>query len=456
MPTLRLNRPSDGFSSTLFTAMSTFAGKTAAVSANRPNAEIRRVVGRIIPRPSAISAPPLTRLTNLGSGTQSGTIDSKKSGLAKCITPAVVKNAAARYGERRDMDPVKRERAPTGRSRGGGAYAGSVTDTAVNVEVLPSDWREQVLTLAKERDAVILAHNYQVPEIQDIAHHVGDSLGLSRVAAQVEESTIVFCGVHFMAESAKILAFDKTVLIPDAAAGCSLAESINAEQLRAWKAEHPGAVVVSYVNTTAEVKAETDICCTSSNAVEVVESIPRDQEILFCPDQFLGAHVQRMTGRDNMHIWLGECHVHAGINGADLRERVAAEPDAELFVHPECGCATSAMYLVGAGVVPETSARILSTGGMVDAARETTAAKVLVATETGMIHQLEKVNSTTEFIPVNRAAVCKYMKMITPAKLLRSLRDGTDEVFVDADIADRARLSVERMIAIGTPSATAE
>ena len=250
------------------------------------------------------------------------------------------------------MDPVKRARPPTGRSRGGAAYAGSVTDTAVNVEVLPSDWREQVLTLAEERDAVILAHNYQVPEIQDIAHHVGDSLGLSRVAARVEESTIVFCGVHFMAESAKILAFDKTVLIPDAAAGGSLAESINAEQLQAWKAEHPGAVVVSYVNTTAEVKAETDICCTSSNAVEVVESIPRDQEILFCPDHCLGAHVQRMTGRDNMHIWLGECHVHAGINGADLRERVAAEPDAELFVHPECGFATSAMYLVWAGVVP--------------------------------------------------------------------------------------------------------
>ena len=335
-------------------------------------------------------------------------------------------------------------------------YACFVTESAVNVDVLPSDWREQVLELARERDAVILAHNYQVPEIQDIAHHVGDSLGLSRVAAEVEASTIVFCGVHFMAESAKILAYDKTVLIPDAAAGCSLVETINGEQLRAWKAEHPGAVVVSYVNTTAEVKAETDICCTSSNAVEVVESIPRDQEVLFLPDQFLGAHVQRLTGRDNMHIWMGECHVHAGINGADLRAQVEAEPEAELFVHPECGCATSALYLVSSGVVPAERAKVLSTGGMVDAARATTAAKVLVATETGMIHQLEKVNSTTEFVPVNRAAVCKYMKMITPAKLLRSLREGTDEVFVDRDIADRARLSVERMIAIGTPSATAE
>lgn len=339
-----------------------------------------------------------------------------------------------------------------------------MTDTAANesasstvaVDVLPADWQDRVLALAEQRDAVILAHNYQVPEIQDIAHHVGDSLGLSRVAAEVEASTIVFCGVHFMAESAKILSPDKTVLIPDAAAGCSLAESINAEQLRAWKAEHPGAVVVSYVNTTAEVKAETDICCTSSNAVEVVQSIPADREVLFCPDQFLGAHVQRITGRENMHIWMGECHVHAGINGADLRERVEAEPDAELFVHPECGCATSALYLVSAGVVPDTSTRILSTGGMVDAARETTAEKVLVATETGMLHQLELVNPTTEFVPVNPAAVCKYMKMITPAKLLRSLQEGTDEVTVPADIADRARRSVERMIAIGTPSSTGE
>ena len=183
-----------------------------------------------------------------------------------------------------------------------------------------------MLRLAAERDAVILAHNYQLPEIQDIAHHTGDSLGLSRIAAEVDASTIVFCGVHFMAESAKILSYDKTVLIPDARAGCSLAETITADQLRAWKAEHPGAVVVSYVNTTAAVKAETDICCTSSNAVEVVQSIPADQEVLFCPDQFLGAHVQRITGRDNMHIWMGECHVHAGINGAELKARVAEEP----------------------------------------------------------------------------------------------------------------------------------
>ena len=319
-----------------------------------------------------------------------------------------------------------------------------------------SAWAHEVRRLARERDAVILAHNYQVPEVQDIADHVGDSLALSRIAASADASTIVFCGVHFMAETAKILSYDKTELIPDANAGCSLADTIDADQLRAWKAEHPGAVVVSYVNTTAAVKAETDICCTSSNAVDVVNSIPRDTEVLFCPDQFLGAHVQRETGRDNMHIWMGECHVHAGITGADLRAIVEAEPDAELYIHPECGCATSAMYLAESGVVPKERTKILSTSGMVAAATQTKAKKVLVATETGMLHQLTKANPLTIFEPVNRAAVCKYMKMITPEKLLRSLRDGVDEVTVPREIADAARLSVERMIAIGTPSRTKE
>jgi len=313
-----------------------------------------------------------------------------------------------------------------------------------------------VRQLAKDRDAVILAHNYQLPEIQDVADHVGDSLALSRIASQVKESTIIFCGVHFMAETAKILSYDKTVIIPDARAGCSLADTINAEQLRTWKAEHPGAVVVSYVNTTAAVKAETDICCTSSNAVEVVQSIDPNLEILFCPDQFLGAHAQRVTGRTNMHIWMGECHVHAGINGQDLKAMVAAEPEAELFIHPECGCATSAMYLASSGAVPAERTKILSTSGMITAAKETRAAKVLVATETGMLHQLRKANPLVIFEPVNRAAVCKYMKMNTPEKLLEALRTGRDEVTVPRDIADRARLSVERMIAIGTPSRTKE
>ncbi|MGW0890168.1 quinolinate synthase NadA [Saccharopolyspora sp. NPDC002578] len=312
-------------------------------------------------------------------------------------------------------------------------------------------WAREVRELAEERDAVVLAHNYQLPEIQDIAHHTGDSLALSRIAAESAASTIVFCGVHFMAETAKILSPGKKVLIPDARAGCSLADSITAEQLRAWKAEHPGAVVVSYVNTTAEVKAETDICCTSSNAVDVVRSIPAEREVLFCPDQFLGAHVRRETGRDNVHVWAGECHVHAGINGPELADRAASNPDADLFIHPECGCATSALYLAGEGTLPPERVKILSTGGMLDAARETGAASVLVATEVGMLHQLRRAAPEIDFRAVNDRASCRYMKMITPAALLRGLREEADEVHVPAGIAERARGSVERMISIGKP-----
>jgi quinolinate synthase len=313
------------------------------------------------------------------------------------------------------------------------------------------DWAGEVRRLARARDAVVLAHNYQLPEIQDVADHTGDSLALSRIAARAEQSTIVFCGVHFMAETAKILAPGKTVLIPDAAAGCSLADSITADQLREWKAEHPGAAVVSYVNTTAEVKAETDVCCTSSNAVEVVESIPADREVLFLPDQFLGAHVRRVTGRDNMHVWAGECHVHAGINGPELAARAAASPEAELFIHPECGCATSALYLAGTGVVEPDRVKILSTGGMLDAARATKASSVLVATEIGMLHQLRKAAPEVDFRAVNERASCRYMKMITPDKLLRALREGRDEVTVAPGVAARGRAAVERMIAIGRP-----
>src|ERR1700749_2310921 len=224
-----------------------------------------------------------------------------------------------------------------------GGYAGVAGD---------EQWAAEIRRLAELRDATILAHNYQLPAIQDVADHVGDSLALSRIAAEAPEETIVFCGVHFMAETAKILSPEKTGRIPDQRAGCSLADSITADELRAWKAEHPGAVVVSYVNTTAAVKAETDICCTSSNAVEVVESIPKDRDVLFLPDQFLGAHVRRVTGRENLHVWAGECHVHAGINGATLARQVDAHPDAELYVHPECGCATSALYLAGTGAGP--------------------------------------------------------------------------------------------------------
>jgi quinolinate synthase len=312
-------------------------------------------------------------------------------------------------------------------------------------------WRDEVRRLAAKRNAVVLAHNYQLPEIQDIANHVGDSLALSRIAAETAADTIVFCGVHFMAETAKLLSPDKTVLIPTAAAGCSLADTITAEQLREWKAEHPGAVVVAYVNTSAEVKAESDICCTSSNAVDVVASIPLDQPVLFLPDQFLGAHVRRLTGRDNLHVWLGECHVHAGISPTDVREQVAAHPDAELLIHPECGCATSALYLADTGDLPADRTHILSTGGMAEIAGKLTSSTVLVATEIGMLHQLQQANRDVSFLPMNPQASCRYMKMITPELLLRCLREGHDEVVVPADVAARARRAVERMVAIGKP-----
>ena len=326
-----------------------------------------------------------------------------------------------------------------------------MTATELATPAVDARWAAEVRELARARDAVLLAHNYQLPAIQDVADHTGDSLALSRIAAGSDAGTIVFCGVHFMAETAKILAPDKTVLIPDARAGCSLADSITADELRAWKAEHPGAVVVSYVNTTAAVKAETDICCTSSNAVEVVASIPADQEVLFLPDQFLGAHVRRTLQRENMHVWAGECHVHAGINGAELAAQATAHPDAELFVHPECGCATSALYLAGSGAVPADRVKILSTGGMLDAARASASKEVLVATEVGMLHQLRRAAPEIDFRAVNDRASCRYMKMITPEALLRCLRDGTDEVHVDPALAARGRAAVERMIAIGRP-----
>ena len=336
----------------------------------------------------------------------------------------------------------------------------SQTDLAAGITNSPSGysgvdgdelWAAEVRRLAKARNATILAHNYQLPAIQDVADHVGDSLALSRVAADAPEDTIVFCGVHFMAETAKILSPRKTVLIPDQRAGCSLADSITADELRAWKAEYPGAVVVSYVNTTAAVKALTDICCTSSNAVDVVASIDPDREILFCPDQFLGAHVRRVTGRANMHIWAGECHVHAGINGDELTEQARSHPDAELFVHPECGCATSALYLAGEGAFPADRVKILSTGGMLTAAHHTRARQVLVATEVGMLYQLRRAAPSVDFRAVNDRASCRYMKMITPAALLRCLLDGADEVHVGAETAALARRSVQRMIGIGQP-----
>ena len=280
-----------------------------------------------------------------------------------------------------------------------------------------------------------------------MADVVGDSLELSRSAAATDAREIVFCGVHFMAETAAILSPDKRVLIPDLEAGCSLAATIDAEQLRAWKAEHPGAAVVAYVNTTAEVKAEADICCTSSNAAAVVRSIPEDREILFLPDMFLGAHVERVTGR-KLHLWMGECHVHAGIGAQELRDLAGAHPDAELLIHPECGCASAALYLVSEGELPADRTHILSTGGMIRHGRERQGGRFIVATETGILHRLRRDNPSAEFLAANEDAVCRYMKTITPAKLVRSLREGVYPVTVPEGVATRARRAISRMVEI--------
>ena len=317
-----------------------------------------------------------------------------------------------------------------------------------------ADWMARIRRLAAERDAVILAHNYQRPEIQEAADHVGDSLALARLAAASSARVIVLAGVYFMAETAKILCPERTVLIPDAAAGCSLADSVTAEQVREWKREHSGAAVVAYVNTSAEVKAEADVCCTSANAAEIVAALPAERDVLFLPDQFLGAHVRRVTGRANLHVWLGECHVHAGISPAELRRKAAADPQAELYVHPECGCGTAALWQAGAGDLPAERTKVLSTGGMLAAARSTRAPTVLVATETGMLHQLRKANPAVRWEPVNPDAVCRYMKMITPQALERCLRDGVTEVRVDPDVAARARRAVEAMLATGPAPAS--
>jgi len=307
---------------------------------------------------------------------------------------------------------------------------------------LTTTLHEEVRALAAQRGAVILAHNYQVPEVQDVADFVGDSLGLSRQAAATGADAIVFCGVHFMAETAKILSPEKTVLLPDLDAGCSLAASITADQLRQWKAENPGAVVVSYVNTTAEVKAESDYCCTSGNAKAVIDAIPHDQEILFLPDMYLGLWLEKVTRR-KLNIWLGECHVHAGIKPADIERWQAEAPDAELLVHPECGCASQAMAF------GNDRTHILSTEGMINFAKASSKPRMLVATEIGIIHRLEKEAPGKRFEPVNRNAFCKYMKMITLEKVRNSLRDWKFEVEVDLEVAARARGAIDRMVALG-------
>ena len=318
----------------------------------------------------------------------------------------------------------------------------------------------EVRALAEERNAVILAHNYQLPELQDVADFVGDSLGLSRHAADTDAEVIEFCGVHFMAETASILCPDRKVLIADLGAGCSLSDSINADQLRAWKAEHPGAKVVMYVNTSAEVKAETDYCCTSGNAVQVVEHILAEHgpetEILFGPDMWLGAFVERETGikddperRARFHIWDGECHVHAGIRPNDISAMRAEHPNAEFLIHPECGCATQAMEYVAAGDVDPEGVQMLSTGGMLDYMEEHPDGEYIVATENGMLYPLQQAAPGATLIEANRMAFCVYMKMITLPKVRDSLREMRYEVKVPPEIAERAKLPIERMVAIG-------
>src|SRR5215218_2159013 len=318
------------------------------------------------------------------------------------------------------------------------------------VQTYPNpDLQQEIRALARERNAVILAHNSERPEVQDVADFVGDSLGLSREAAKTEAEVIVFCGVHFMAETAAVLSPKKTVLLPDLAAGCSLASMIDAEQLRAWKAEHPGAVVVSYVNTTAEVKAESDYCCTSGNALEVVNAIPADREILFCPDMFLGAHVKRMSGRDNIRIWMGECHVHAGIDPEDIRLRRAEHPGAEFLIHPECGCSTSVLEAMSAGDVDAEGVQILSTEGMIRRPAISDADEFIVATEVGILHRLRRENPTKRFFAANDKASCAYMKVTTLPKVRDALMHTQYRITVPPATAERARLAIERMVAIG-------
>ncbi|WP_205703944.1 quinolinate synthase NadA [Candidatus Chloroploca sp. Khr17] len=306
---------------------------------------------------------------------------------------------------------------------------------------------EEIAALKAERNAVILAHNYEYGEIQDLADYVGDSLGMAQYAAHSEAPVLVVCGVHFMAETSAILSPEKTVLIPDPEAGCSLAASINADQLRAWKAEHPGAVVVSYVNTTAEVKAESDYCCTSGNAERVIRAIPEDKTILFLPDMFLGSYLRQQTGR-NIEIWAGECHVHAAIRPAMVERQRAALPGADFLIHPECGCVSSTMHYLATGALNPEGTHILSTEGMIRHAAASPAQQFVVATEIGVLHRMRKANPAKEFVPIDESISCKYMKMITLEKVRDSLRDLTHRVTVEPALAARARTAIERMVAL--------
>ena len=308
--------------------------------------------------------------------------------------------------------------------------------------------KDKIEDLKKEKDVVILAHNYQIPEVQDVADFVGDSLGLARQAAKTPHKIILFCGVHFMAETAAIISPEKKVLIPDIAAGCSLSDSITLEQLKKWRKEHPNAITIGYVNTTAEIKSELDYCCTSSNAVNVVKSIPDDKEILFLPDMFLGSYVAKMTGRKNMLIWAGECHVHAGITPENVKEKLNSLAHAEFLIHPECSCTTPMMYDVANGSYNSNQVQILSTEGMMNHVKNSKSNEFVIATETGILYRMKQQNPTKKFIPASENAECEYMKMITLDKVYNSLLNETTVITVPKEIADKARLAIERMLEI--------
>ena len=308
--------------------------------------------------------------------------------------------------------------------------------------------QDKILKLKKEKDVVILAHNYQVPDVQDIADFVGDSLGLARQAAKTPHKTILFCGVHFMAETAAIISPQKKVLIPDLDAGCSLSDSITVDDLREWKKQHPDAITVGYVNTTAGIKAELDYCCTSSNAVNVVKAIPEDKEILFLPDMFLGSYVSKLTGRKNMYIWAGECHVHAGIKPEDVQKKLDSMVNAEFIIHPECSCTTPYLYDIATGSYNGRQVQILSTEGMMNYVNKSSANQFVVATETGILYRMRKQNPEKTFVPASEKTECQYMKMITLQKVHDSLVEDKYQVTVPKKTADKARLAIERMLAI--------
>jgi quinolinate synthase len=307
---------------------------------------------------------------------------------------------------------------------------------------------QEISSLKKERDAIILAHNYQLPQVQDVADFTGDSLALSRKAEKTNAKNIIFCGVHFMAETASIICPDKDVYIPDINAGCSLASSINSTELMNWKKDHPDAIVVSYVNTSAEIKALSDYCCTSSNAVKVVNSIPSNNEILFLPDMFLGSYVSEVTKRKNMYIWPGECHVHAGIRAEDINKMMKQYQNAEFLVHPECSCTSSTMYHMSKGDILHEG-HILSTEGMMERAKNSPKTDFIVATETGILYRMQKENPSKNFIPIRKDAICQYMKKITIDKVYNSLVNNVYKVKVPKTTADKARSAIERMLSIG-------